>query len=110
MSALLTEAQRVHDARHLSDRLIAEATGAAPSTARDWLAGRSVPTGTRADRLIELVEITDRLARVMDPEYIPIWLSRPLEILDDDKPIERLAQGDYRSVAQLIGEIEYGVT
>jgi hypothetical protein len=110
MSALTLEAQRVHESGHLTDRLIAAATGAAPSTARDWLSGRSAPTGRRADRLIELVEITDRLARVMDPEYIPIWLSRPLEVLDDDKPIERLARGDYRGVAQLIGELEYGVS
>jgi len=54
-----------------SDREIAAATGARPSTVRDWLNGRSTPTGTRAARLIELAEMTDRLRRVMDAEYIP---------------------------------------
>lgn len=107
MSPLAAEAQRVHDATGLSDRQIATATGAKPSTVRDWLSGRSAPSGFRADRLIELAEMTDRLARVMQADYIPIWLSRPLEALDDDKPVEALARGEYRRVAQLIAELEY---
>lgn len=107
MPALIAEAVRVRDCAHLSDREIAAATGAGPSTVRDWLNGRSAPTGVRAARLIELAEMTDRLRRVMDPEYIPIWLKRPIEALDDDKPVELLARGEYRRVAQLIAELEY---
>lgn len=107
MSPLAAEAQRVHDATGLSDRQIATATGAKPSTVRDWLSGRSAPSGVRADRLIELAEMTDRLARVMQADYIPIWLSRPLEALDNEKPVEVLARGEYRRVAQLIAELEY---
>jgi hypothetical protein len=110
VSALTLEARRVHEDLHLTDRLLAVATGAAPSTARDWLAGRSGPTGERAERLIELVEITDRLSRIMEPDYIPVWLSRPIEALDDDKPIELLGRGEYRRVAQVISELEYGVS
>ncbi len=48
MSPLLEEAREVHDFAGLSDRLIAQATGAKPSTVRGWLAGRSEPTGVRA--------------------------------------------------------------
>ncbi len=107
MSALTLEATRVRDVAHLSDRDIAAATGAQPSTVREWLNARSSPTGRRATRLIELSEIADRLTRVMAPEYIPVWLNRPLEVLDDDKPVERLARGDFRRVAQLVAELEY---
>src|SRR3954466_512240 len=102
MTAVALEAKRVRDAAHLSDRRIAAATGAKPSTVRDWLNGRSAPTGSRAERLIELAEMTDRLRRVMEPAYIPVWLTRPIEALDDDKPVELLARGDYRRVAKLI--------
>ena len=97
----------MHQTAHLSDREIAAATGARPSTVRDWLNGRSTPTGARAQRLIELAEMTDRLARVMNPGYIAVWLNRPLQALDDDKPVELLARGDYRGVGQLIAELEY---
>jgi hypothetical protein len=67
MSPLLEDAQRVHDTAGLSDRMIAAATGAKPSTVRGWLAGRSEPTGARAERLIELAEMIKRLALVLRP-------------------------------------------
>ena len=105
MSPLAAEARRVHDQAQLSDRQIAAATGARPSTVRDWLSGRSAPSGARADRLVGAM--VDRLARVMQADFIPIWLTRPIEALDDEKPVEVLARGDYRRIAKLIGELEY---
>jgi len=107
MSPLLEEAQRVHDVAGLSDRAIAAATGAKPSTVRGWLAGRSEPTGARAERLIELGEVIRRLTSVVRPESIAVWLYRPILALDDEKPIELIARGEYRRVAKLIAEIEY---
>ena len=97
----------MHDLAGLSDRLIAAATGARPSTVRGWLAGRSEPTGERAQRLIELSEMVRRLARVLRAESIAVWLQRPVLALDDEKPIELIARGEYRRVAKLISEIEY---
>lgn len=107
MSPLLEDARQAHDTAGLSDRMIAAATGAKPSTVRGWLAGRSEPTGTRAERLIELAEMIKRLTLVLRPESIPVWLQRPILALDDEKPIELIARGDYRRVAKLIAEIEY---
>jgi hypothetical protein len=107
MSPLLEEAREVHDFAGLSDRLIAQATGAKPSTVRGWLAGRSEPTGERAQRLIELGEMVRRLGRVLRSESIAVWLQRPVLALDDAKPIELIAGGEYRRVARLISEIEY---
>lgn len=104
--AYAEEAIHVHDTGHLSDREIARATGAAPSTVREWLARRSAPSGVRAERLAELSSLVERLARVIRPTYIPVWLSKPVPALNDDKPIDRIAQGDYRSVAHLISGIE----
>lgn len=104
--AYAEEAIHVHHTGHLSDRDIACATGAAPSTVREWLAGRSAPSGSRAARLAELSSIVERLTRVIRPTYIPVWLNKPVELLDDDKPMERIAAGDYRAVAQLISGLE----
>jgi hypothetical protein len=85
MSAL-TSRPRARGVADLSDREIAAATGAKPSTVHDWLKARSSPSGERAARLIELAEMADRLTQVVDPEYIPIWLNRPIGALDNDKP------------------------
>ena len=107
MSSLLQEAQRVHDRAGLSDRLIAQATGAKPSTVRGWLAGRSEPSGARAERLVELSAMTERLSRVVRPEAIGVWLIRPNVALEDERPIDLIARGDYLPVARVISSIEY---
>lgn len=105
-TAFADEAVRVHRRGRLSDRVIAHATGAAPSTVRGWLRKRSEPTGDRAVRVAELSAIVDRLARVVRPEYIPVWMTKPLEALDDEKPVDLIRRGDYRRVAALISELE----
>jgi hypothetical protein len=50
----------------------------------------------------ELSALVERLARVMEPDYIPVWLTKPLGALDDQKPIELIARGDYLHVARLV--------
>ncbi len=100
------EAIRVQNTGHLSNRDIARAIGAASGTVREWLTRRSAPSGTDVKRLAELSSIVERLAQVIQPTYIPEWLNRSMGPLDDDKPIERIAAGDYRSVAQLISGLE----
>jgi Antitoxin Xre/MbcA/ParS C-terminal toxin-binding domain len=105
-SALIKEAVRVHEDGHLSDDDIARATGARPSTARAWLGATRTPTGTRAERLIELSAIVERLLRVMDAEYIPVWLRKPNPALGDEKPIDLIADGEYRQVSKLVSAME----
>jgi uncharacterized protein (DUF2384 family) len=105
-TAFAEEVARIHEVGRLSDIQIGRAVGAAPSTVRDWFARRTSPTGQRAERVAELAEIVDRLTRVMDPEYIPVWLSRPIEALDDQKPIELIARGRARRVARVVSELE----
>ncbi|MGH3049478.1 MAG: hypothetical protein ACRDLK_04910 [Gaiellaceae bacterium] len=104
--AFAEEVSRIHEVAQLSDAQIGKAVGAAPSTVRDWLARRSSPTGSRAERVAELAEIVDRLTRVIDPDYIPVWLSKPIEALDDRKPLELIARGKVRRVAQVISGLE----
>jgi hypothetical protein len=105
-TAFAEEAVRIHTVGHLSDRQIAAAVGAAPSTVRDWLARRTSPSGRRAQRVAELAEIVDRLTRVMETSYIPVWLSKPVEALGDRNPLEVIAHGEVRRVARVVSELE----
>ncbi len=105
-TAYAQEALLVRDRGNLNDQLIARATGAAPSTVRGWLRRASEPTGVRAERVSELSSLVDRLRRVVRPEYIPVWLTKPLEALDEEKPIDLIARGEYRRVAALVSELE----
>jgi hypothetical protein len=105
-SPLLREAVFVNEVGHLGDAEIARATGAAASTVRAWLAGTRAPTGERAERLVELSALVERLARVMDPSYIAVWLRKPVPALGDDKPLEVIGRGEYRRVAKLLSALE----
>jgi hypothetical protein len=105
-TAFAGEAIRARDVGHLNDVLLARATGAARSTARAWLAGRTSPRGRYADRVVELSEIVDRLARVIEPDYIPVWLTKPVAALGDDKPIDLIKRGRYRAVAGVVSSLE----
>lgn len=105
-TAFAMEAHRLRRDTGLSAEQIARATGAATSTVRGWLGRRSQPSGARAERVAELSAITERLERVMPRSYIPLWLSKPNESLQDDKPIDLIAAGQYRRVAQVISAIE----
>jgi hypothetical protein len=94
------------DIGRLSDRDIACAVGASSGTVRAWMDGDTTPSRAQADRLTELRGVVERLACVINPSHIPAWLNQPLELLDGDKPIERIAAGDYRAVARLISGLE----
>ncbi|HME01799.1 MAG TPA: antitoxin Xre/MbcA/ParS toxin-binding domain-containing protein [Solirubrobacteraceae bacterium] len=103
---LVREAVYLHEIAQLTDSDIARATGVARSTARAWLAHTRSPTGERAERLIELSALVERLARVMDPAYIAVWLRKPVPALQEQKPIDVIAAGDYMRVAELVSELE----
>ena len=104
--ALDTEVARLQDHAGLSDADLSRATGAAQSSARAWLNGGRSPSGERAERLIELSALVERLERLMEPAYIVVWLRKPVPALDDDKPLDVIGRGDYRRVARLISELE----
>jgi len=42
----------------------------------------------------------------MAADYIPVWLSKPIEALDDRKPLELIARGHVRRVARVVSGLE----
>ena len=105
-TAFANEAAYINETGHLSPKDIARATGTDETTARAWIRDDRSPSGVRADRLAELSSIVERLVRVMDPEYVPVWMRKPIPLLDDDKPLDVIAAGDYRSVSRVVASLE----
>jgi uncharacterized protein (DUF2384 family) len=62
--------------------------------------------GERVERLIELSALVERLARVMEPSYIEVWMCKPVPALKERKPIDVIASGDYMRVAELVSTLE----
>ena len=105
-TAFASEAAYIQDIGHLTTPDIARATGADETTVRAWLRDERSPSGTYAERLAELSSIVERLARVMQPTYVPVWMRKPVPLLDDDKPLDVIAAGDYRRVSRVIAGLE----
>ena len=68
------------------------------------------PGDVVALQLVELSALIERLARVVDPSYIPVWLRKPVPALEDDKPLDVIGRGDYRRVAALVSAVEESPT
>ncbi len=100
------EAVRIREAGHLSVADLARATGVEPSTVRAWLSHARTPSGARAERLLELSSVVERLLGVVEPEYIPVWLRKPNLALEEQKPIDIIAAGRYRQVSALLASLE----
>jgi hypothetical protein len=83
------------------------ATGSSASTVAAWRAHRQVPRGERARRLVELSALVERLSSVMQADYIPVWLNKPVPRLEHRAPADVLASGGYEQVSGAVGELEY---
>src|SRR3954451_2675293 len=105
-TAFAAEATHSVEPGPLSAGATARATGANGTTVRAWLRGARSPSGERAERLAELSAIVERLARGMKAESFRVWLRKPVPLLDDDKPLDVIAAGDYRRVSRLLAGLE----
>jgi uncharacterized protein (DUF2384 family) len=105
-TAFAGEAAHIHDIGHLSAVDIAWATKADESTVRAWIRGDRSPSGTRAERLAELSAIVERAVNLMQAEYVPVWMRKPVGLLDDRKPLDLVRTGGYRQVLRALSSLE----
>lgn len=104
--SLTEELVRVAGLGHLTPEHFAAATGADASSARRWLRAGRTPSGAHARRALELTALVERLVTVMDPTYVPVWLIKPVERLDGRRPVDAIAEGDFRAVSRLVAALE----
>lgn len=100
------EAAHIKEIGHLSTADIARGTGSDESTVRAWLNDTRSPSGARAERLVELSSIVERLVGLMDAIYVPVWLRKPNQLLADEKPLDLIGGGHYREVSRVVSALE----
>lgn len=100
------EAAHIKEIGNLSTADIARGTTSDESTVRAWLKDTRSPTGLRAERLVELSSIVERLTQVMSPPYVPVWLRKPNRLLADEKPLDLIGAGEYRRVSRVVSALE----
>ena len=105
-TSFASEAAHIRQIGHLSVPDLARATGANETTVRAWLRDERSPSGGHAERLAELSSLVERLVQVMQPTYVPVWMRKPIPLLDDDKPLDVIAAGEYRRVSKVLAGLE----
>jgi putative toxin-antitoxin system antitoxin component (TIGR02293 family) len=89
---------------------VARALGAAPRSVSRWTQAKATPRRDSEERLLELKAVVDLLRTVMRDEPARLWLRSPNPDLGWRKPLDVIAEGDYRSVVGVILAIAEGVT
>lgn len=88
---------------------IAWLLGTNPRTVSRWLQEQSEPRPEARRRLLEVVAVLEHLSGVLRPQAAHDWLFSPNGMLDHHKPVECLAEGDFRRVLALIDALAEGV-
>jgi hypothetical protein len=105
-TSFASEAAHIQEIGYLSVSDMARATGANETTVRAWLRDERSPSGIYAERVAELSSLVERLVHVMQPAYVPVWMRKPVPLLDDDKPLDVIAAGEYRRLSRVIAGLE----
>lgn len=95
MTAIARPATRL--LRAFPASLIARATGANVRTAERWRVGQ-LPQPRFRDRMSALQSVLDMLGRGMSDGAKRGWLEAPSPLLAWERPVDRLAAGDYAAV------------
>jgi putative toxin-antitoxin system antitoxin component (TIGR02293 family) len=89
---------------------VAQITGATSRSVSRWTASKATPRREAEGRLLELKAVVDVLRSVLREEPARLWLRSPNADLDWRKPLELIAEGEYRRVIASILAIAEGVT
>lgn len=80
-----------------------------PRTVSRWLQRQAAPRPDARERLLELIAVLEHLSGVLRPAYAHDWLLSPNPMLDHEKPVDLLREGEYRRVLGAIDAIAEGV-
>ena len=89
---------------------LAQITGTTARSVSRWTAAKAVPRRDAEDRLLELKAVVDQLRSVLRDDSARLWLRSPNPDLDWRKPLELIAEGEYRRVIAAVLAMAEGVT
>lgn len=89
---------------------VAQITGATPRSVSRWSSAKAAPRRDAEDRLLELKSVVDLLRTVLRDGPARLWLRSPNPDLDWRKPLELIAEGEYRRVIGAVLAMAEGVT
>lgn len=89
---------------------VARALNASARSVARWQAHEATPRRGSAERLLEVKAVVDLLREHLRPEAARLWIRSPNPDLGYEKPIDLIADGQYRKVIGAILAMAEGVT
>lgn len=88
---------------------VADLLGTNPRTVSRWLSEETEPRTEARRRLLEVLAVLEHLSGVLQPRAAHDWLFSPNPSIEHRKPVELLAEGNFRQVLGLIDALAEGV-
>lgn len=108
VSAVLADAlQELHEFG-LTQQDVGAVVGAGPRTVTRWRRGETRPSRTAGVRLMELAYVAREAAKLLHPDDVNWWLFQPNQALDGVKPGDRIRDGHYEDVLDLLAAMADG--
>ncbi|MBK5223185.1 MAG: DUF2384 domain-containing protein [Acidimicrobiia bacterium] len=89
---------------------LARVTGTSARSVARWRAGEATPHREAEERLLELRAVVDLARRVMRDDAARCWMRSPNPELGYEKPLDRIAAGQYQRVVGLLLALAEGLT
>lgn len=74
-----------------------------------WIAGAVVPQKLNKQRLLELAYVAEAVTEVLPQERANFWMLSPNRLLDHQSPAQRIHDGKYQDVMDLIEGLAEGI-
>ena len=101
--------ERLEEKAGLSFEDVARAVGASPRSISRWAHGEADPRAHLRDRLLEINVVVTELARVLEADAAHVWLFSPNPFLDFERPLDLVADGQFKRVLGAIDALADGV-
>ena len=87
---------------------VANIAAVSPATVSRWTAGRALPHLKTQLLISDLRYVVDRLSEFYSPEETRIWLYSKHRLLDGQRPIDMINQGQADKVLSVIESLDEG--
>ena len=89
---------------------VARVLGSTVRSVARWQAAEVAPRRESEERLLELKAVLDLVRKHLRPESARLWLRSPNSELSYNKPVDLIAEGEYRQVVGALLAMAEGVT
>jgi hypothetical protein len=94
---------------HLTHDEVGKIVDASGRSVARWASGEVIPQRLNKQRLIELAYVAEAVTQVIPADKANLWIFTPNRLLNHDTPADRIRNGDYKAVLDVIEAIADGV-